>query len=205
MQSIYWDNISNLFWSGIAGDLRYISQTGYLYSDTTLDSSGHAYWFGSTIRRLAKDQWYFRNDLLPAGEVIYKWDLLFAYPIGRAFPRLPLLTPGHRYQLRLHADIDDPTTIYLRMITYDFQGKLTKNQMINGMEGEVTYQEKAYNYTLELVSGGCTELTFERIDVVDVTDLAEDAYLLTDQYCQAHHQELIEQEAKQRSIINQAL
>ncbi len=35
MQSIYWDNISNLFWSGIAGDLRYISQTGYLYSDTT--------------------------------------------------------------------------------------------------------------------------------------------------------------------------
>ncbi len=89
-------------------------------------------WFGSTIRRVAKDQWYFRNDLLPAEEVIYS-RVLFAYPIGRTFPRLPLLTPGHRYQLRLHADIDDPTTIYLRMITYDFQGKLIKNQMINGI------------------------------------------------------------------------
>lgn len=159
MQSIYWDNISNLFWSGLATDFRFAAQTGYLYTDTSMDASGRAYWFGSTIRRIAKDQWYFKNDILSAGAVIYKWELLFAYPIGRAFPRLPLLTPEHQYQIRLHAELDDPSTIYLWIITYDYQGKLIKNQMINGLEGTFDYPKNSYDYSVELISGGCKKLT----------------------------------------------
>ena len=93
---------------------------------------------------------------------------------SHAVPQVPLLEHGHHYQLHLVAESNYERGLYLRVLMFDYENKLIKMKIIREATGIFTFEPAAYFYAIELVSGGCTELTFHRLDITDVTDQVQD-------------------------------
>lgn len=174
MQSIYWNKNCSPFWRGISGENQAKFRSGYSYVGSTVMATGHAYMYGSRIIRRARDDIFFYNGALPAGSVIYKWDMVYSYATAHAIPSLPLLINGRKYFFRVLAEADKPEGFYLRLIAYDREDQLVKLQIIRGQEGYFDFPKEANYYTVELVGAGCHQLVFHRIDVAEVVE-GEDA------------------------------
>jgi hypothetical protein len=63
--------------------------------------------------------------------------------------------------------------LYLRVLMFDYASKLVKMQIIRQATGIFTFVPEAYFYAIELVSAGCTEVIFHRLDLTDVTAEAQ--------------------------------
>lgn len=118
----------------------------------------------------ARDDVFFYNGALPAGSVIYKWDMVYSYSTAHAIPSLPLLINGRKYLFRLLAEADQEDGFYLRLVAFDREDRMVKLQIIRGQEGIFEFPKEANYYTIELVGAGCHQLVFHRIDVEEVTD-----------------------------------
>lgn len=169
MQSVYIKTTTDLYYTGIGGIRDRIYQS-YKYYGNSSQSSTHAYLHGTRIKFLARDHVEMRNPFLPTGSTIYHWDELYLFVTGHAVPQLPLLEHDHHYQLHLVAESNYERGLYLRVLMFDYENKLIKMKIIRQATGIFTFEPAAYFYAIELVSGGCTELTFHRLDITDVTD-----------------------------------
>lgn len=170
MQSIYWNENCSPFWRGISGRDQQKYRSGFAYTGSTVKATGHAYMYGSKIIRRARDDVFFYNGALPAGSVIYKWDMVYSYSTAHAIPSLPLLINGRKYLFRLLAEADQEDGFYLRLVAFDREDHMVKLQIIHGQEGIFEFPKEANYYTIELVGAGCHQLVFHRIDVEEVTD-----------------------------------
>lgn len=176
MHSIYLKAPLNFFLKGLPTNVTEQIMVGNQFFGSAAQSAEHAYMYGTRLKMLANDQVIFENHFLPTGSVIYRWDELYGYITAKATPQLPLLIHSHHYQLHLVAHSNYPNGVYLRVTMYDYQGKLVQQQIIRSAEGIFTFVPKAYTYSIELVSAGCTRLEFHRLDITDVTtDLAATA------------------------------
>lgn len=169
MQSIYIKSPADLFYVGLGAARGEIYQSDKYYGSAG-QSATHAYLHGTRIKFLAQDHVQLRNPFLPTGSTIYHWDELFNFATAHAVPQLPLLEHNHHYQLHLVAESNYEQGLYLRVLMFNYEGKLVKMAIIRQDSGIFTFEPTAYFYAVELVSAGCTEIIFHRLDLTDVTD-----------------------------------
>lgn len=170
MHSIYIQEPIDSFLRAVPGD----SVSGHAFYGDAVFSTEHAYMYGTTFKKLAKDEVILDNPLLPSGTPVYRWDNLYSYNSARTIHQLPLLKEGHHYQLHLLAEANHQPGLYLRVLMFDLQGELVAQRIIKDSVGIFTYEEGAYAYSIELVSAGTTRVVFHRLDLVDVTDQVAD-------------------------------
>lgn len=224
MQSVYLQSPADLYFNGLSGRDRDRIYHSYKYFGSSTQSGTHAYLFGTRIKFLARDHVEMRNPFLPTGSTIYHWDELYLFVTGHAVPQLPLLEHGHHYQLHLVAESNYERGLYLRVLMFDYENKLIKMKIIREATGIFTFEPAAYFYAIELVSGGCTELTFHRLDITDVTDQVqaqveaaaaeaedevEDAIVNEDLHAEVNYQQQLARNATQKAqrlaVIDQYL
>lgn len=174
MDSIYIKSPADLYYRGMPREIREGVYHSYKYYGSSGQSATHAYLYGTRLKFLARDHVEIRNPFLPTGSTIYHWDEMFNFSTAHAVPQLPLLAHNHHYQLHLVAESNYEAGLYLRVLMFDYENKLIKMKIIREATGIFTFEPAAYFYAIELVSGGCTELTFHRLDITDVTDQVQD-------------------------------
>lgn len=225
MDSIYIKSPADLYYRGMPGEIRDEVYHSYKYYGSSGQSSTHAYLHGTRLKFLALDHVEIRNPFLPTGSTIYHWDELFNFSAAHTVPQLPLLAHNHHYQLHLVAESNYEAGLYLRVLMFDYESKLVKMQIIRQATGIFTFVPEAYFYAIELVSAGCTEVIFHRLDLTDVTtevqpqveaaaqlaedDDVEDVVVNEELHASVNYQQLLVRNAthqEQRlAIINQYL
>ena len=225
MDSIYIKSPADLYYRGMPGEIRDEVYHSYKYYGSSGQSSTHAYLHGTRLKFLALDHVEIRNPFLPTGSTIYHWDELFNFSAAHTVPQLPLLAHNHHYQLHLVAESNYEAGLYLRVLMFDYASKLVKMQIIRQATGIFTFVPEAYFYAIELVSAGCTEVIFHRLDLTDVTtevqpqveaaaqlaedDDVEDVVVNEELHASVNYQQLLVRNAthqEQRlAIINQYL
>ena len=225
MDSIYIKSPADLYYRGMPGEIRDGVYHSYKYYGSSGQSSTHAYLYGTRLKFLARDHVEIRNPFLPTGSTIYHWDEMFNFSTAHAVPQLPLLAHNHHYQLHLVAESNYEAGLYLRVLMFDYASKLVKMQIIRQATGIFTFVPEAYFYAIELVSAGCTEVIFHRLDLTDVTaevqpqveaaaqlaedDDVEDVVVNEELHASVNYQQLLVRNAthqEQRlAIINQYL
>ena len=173
MDSIYIKSPADLYYRGMPGEIRDEVYHSYKYYGSSGQSATHAYLYGTRLKFLARDHVEIRNPFLPTGSTIYHWDEMFNFSTAHAVPQLPLLAHNHHYQLHLVAESNYEAGLYLRVLMFDYASKLVKMQIIRQATGIFTFVPEAYFYAIELVSAGCTEVIFHRLDLTDVTAEAQ--------------------------------
>ena len=173
MDSIYIKSPADLYYRGMPGEIRDGVYHSYKYYGSSGQSATHAYLYGTRLKFLARDHVEIRNPFLPTGSTIYHWDEMFNFSAAHAVPQLPLLAHNHHYQLHLVAESNYEAGLYLRVLMFDYASKLVKMQIIRQATGIFTFVPEAYFYAIELVSAGCTEVIFHRLDLTDVTAEAQ--------------------------------
>lgn len=173
MDSIYIKSPADLYYRGMPGEIRDGVYHSYKYYGSSGQSATHAYLYGTRLKFLARDHVEIRNPFLPTGSTIYHWDEMFNFSTAHTVPQLPLLAHNHHYQLHLVAESNYEAGLYLRVLMFDYASKLVKMQIIRQATGIFTFVPEAYFYAIELVSAGCTEVIFHRLDLTDVTAEAQ--------------------------------
>ncbi|KRN44608.1 accessory Sec system protein Asp3 [Limosilactobacillus ingluviei] len=225
MDSIYIKSPADLYYRGMPGEIRDGVYRSSKYYGSSGQSATHAYLHGTRLKFLARDHVEIRNPFLPTGSTIYHWDEMFNFSTAHAVPQLPLLAHNHHYQLHLVAESNYEAGLYLRVLMFDYESKLVKMQIIRQATGIFTFVPEAYFYAIELVSAGCTEVIFHRLDLTDVTaevqpqveaaaqlaedDDVEDVVVNEELHASVNYQQLLVRNAthqEQRlAIINQYL
>lgn len=170
MNTFYIKSPINFFQVGVDGDTRCRILTGDRFFGSPNQSAEHAYLYGSRLRFVGPTDVVLENPFIPTGAVLYRWDAIYSYNAAKAAPQLPLLAHEHHYQLHLDAEFNAP--LYLRVLMFDYQGELVDQAIIKEKVGVFTFHPDAYTYSVELVSAGCTSLTFHQLDITDVTAVA---------------------------------
>lgn len=165
MNSLYITNAMYPFLKGMGGAASGFA--GFRYQGSMGGALGHIYLSGTQLSLNNDKSADFYNPLVPSGSVIYRWDMAFSFTAGHAVPPMPLLKRGHKYQLKLHADVDKTQGIYMRVLSFDYYNSIINTQIIKESVGTFTYPKNAYFYAIDLIGIGMSKMHFERLDIVE--------------------------------------
>lgn len=115
---------------------------------------------GSQIS-LSKGEVVFENELMSPGKPLVTWYSQQNYQIKRNLAKLPLLTRGQIYQLKLVATVEPRQTLYLKVSFYSRFGEVLQTVFIKDLQGEFEYPKDAYEYRLELINAGAKKVNFK--------------------------------------------
>lgn len=115
---------------------------------------------GSQIS-LSEGEVTFENELMSPGKPLVTWYSQQNYQANRNLAKLPLLTRGQTYQLKLVATVEPRQTLYLKVSFYSRFGEVLQTAFIKDLQGEFEYPKDAYEYRLELINAGAKKVTFK--------------------------------------------
>lgn len=115
---------------------------------------------GSQIS-LSKEEVVFENELMSPGKPLVTWYSQQNYQTNRNLAKLPLLTRGQTYQLKLVATVEPRQTLYLKVSFYSRFGEVLQTAFIKDLQGEFEYPKDAYEYRLELINAGVKKVNFK--------------------------------------------
>lgn len=115
---------------------------------------------GSQIS-LSKGEVAFKNELMSPGKPLVTWYSQQNYQTNRNLAKLPLLTRGQTYQLKLVANVEPHQTLYLKVSFYSRFGEVLQTVFIKDAQGEFEYPKDAYEYRLELINAGAKKVNFK--------------------------------------------
>lgn len=171
MHTLYITSTADLFLRGVGNKLSDKLIHSYLYYGDIANSTQEIYLYGSQLQSNNRNNFIkIKNPLIPAGTVIYRWNMIFAFGAAHAIPWLPILDRGQKYDIQLHAKFNTKDSIFIRILTFDYTNKLLNIQIIKETEGTFTYPEDAFFYIIELVNANVDEMEFERLDIYPATD-----------------------------------
>lgn len=103
----------------------------------------------------------FENELMSPGKPLVTWYSQQNYQTNRNLAKLPLLTRGQTYQLKLVANVEPRRTLYLKVSFYSRFGEVLQTVFIKDAQGEFEYPKDAYEYRLELINAGAKKVNFK--------------------------------------------
>lgn len=115
---------------------------------------------GSQIS-LSEGEVTFENELMSPGKPLVTWYSQQNYQANRNLAKLPLLTRGQTYQLKLVATVEPRQTLYLKVSFYSRFGEVLQTAFIKDLQGEFEYPKDAYEYRLELINAGAKKVNFK--------------------------------------------
>lgn len=124
--------------------------------------------YGSLLRLAASGEVHLINHLMPAGTTIQEWYSFTDYQSLRDTPSLPLLHHGATYRVhpRIAATPDD--TFILGVRFFDRFDEPVDAVVLYPPAYEFVYPAGCHHYTIRLVNGGCDELRFTSLTLLEV-------------------------------------
>jgi len=124
--------------------------------------------YGSALTMESSGAVHLVNHLMPAGTTIQEWYSFTEYESARDTPVLPLLHHGKRYRLVLEVVSVPEGTFIVEVRYFDRFMELLRTNVLYPPEYEFGYPEDCHHYTIRLVNGGCDELRFTSLTVLEV-------------------------------------
>jgi accessory Sec system protein Asp3 len=124
--------------------------------------------YGSALTVSASGSAHLVNHLMPSGTTLQEWYSFTDYQSMRGTPVLPLLHRGRTYRVvpRIVSVPDD--TFILEVRYFDRFNELVRAEVLYPPSYEFEYPTDCHSYTIRLVNGGCDELRFTSLTLVEV-------------------------------------
>ncbi|SUN51790.1 glycosylation associated protein, mature Fap1 export and glycosylation,gap3 [Streptococcus dysgalactiae subsp. dysgalactiae] len=105
----------------------------------------------------------FDNPCLTPGKALLGWYSKRHYQMHRVCPDLPLIIPGHHYQLSYHVQVLSEGTCYLQVRFKNQQDEVIEVLTVRERECHFTCPADTYHYDISLMTAGCHRLLFQGI------------------------------------------
>lgn len=126
--------------------------------------------YGSTLTLSPSGSVRLVNHLMPSGTLIQEWYSFTDYQAVRSTPDLPLLHHGKRYRIVPQIVSVPEDTYVLEVRFYDRFDESVGTEVLYPPDREFEYPHGCHHYTVRLVNGGCDEIRFESLSLLEVTD-----------------------------------
>lgn len=132
--------------------------------------NSHVALYGSALTVTASGAAHLVNHLMPSGTTIQEWYSSTDYQSVRDTPALPLLHRGRTYRVvpRIVSVPADAFIVEVRH--YDRFDELVRADVLYPPDHEFEYPPDCHHYTVRLVNGGCDELHFTSLTLLEVAD-----------------------------------
>jgi len=123
--------------------------------------------YGSALTVEASGAAHLVNHLMPGGTTIQEWYSFTDYQSVRQTPALPLLHHGKTYRIvpRIMSVPED--TFILEVQYFNRFHEVVSISVLYPPEYEFDYPPGCHNYTIRLVNGGCDELRFTSLTLLE--------------------------------------
>lgn len=130
--------------------------------------NGQAALYGSALTLEPSGAARLVNHLMPAGTCIQEWYSFTDYQSVRDTPVLPLLRHGKTYRLVPRVVSVPEGTFIFEVRYFDRFDELVRADVLYPPEYEFEYPAGCHHYTIRLVNGGCDELRFTSLTLLEV-------------------------------------
>lgn len=124
---------------------------------------------GSNVHFTDKQVAHFENKLMEPGSAIISWSSTGNYQMDRIVPQLPTLKINQSYRIVVDATAEPENSAFTRLTFYDLQGQPIDKVEFYDRDKEFAYPAGAYRYTVQIINAGCTNLTFNKLQIGDAS------------------------------------
>jgi accessory Sec system protein Asp3 len=124
--------------------------------------------YGSALTVEASGAARLVNRLMPAGTTIQEWYSSTDYQSVRDTPVLPLLHYGTTYRIVPQVVSVPQDSFIIEVRHFDRFNALLRTDVLYPPEYEFEYPAGCHYYTVRLVNGGCDELRFTSLTLLEV-------------------------------------
>ncbi|HEY3736397.1 MAG TPA: accessory Sec system protein Asp3 [Jatrophihabitans sp.] len=124
--------------------------------------------YGSALTVETSGAAHLVNHLMPGGTTIQEWYSFTDYQSMRDTPVLPLLHHGKTYRLVPRVVSVPEDTFIVEVRYFDRFDELVRTDVLYPPEYEFEYPVECHYYTIRLVNGGCDELRFTSLTLLEV-------------------------------------
>jgi accessory secretory protein Asp3 len=124
--------------------------------------------YGSALTVTASGAARLVNYLMPAGTTIQEWYSFTDYQSVRDTPVLPLLHHGKTYRVVLQVVSVPDDTLIVEVRYFNRFNELAGTDVVYPPNYEFVYPADCHYYTIRLVNGGCDELRFTSLTLLEV-------------------------------------
>jgi accessory secretory protein Asp3 len=124
--------------------------------------------YGSALTVEASGAAHLVNHLMPGGTTIQEWYSFTDYQSMRDTPVLPLLHHGKTYRIVPQVVSVPEDTFIVEVRYFDRFNELVRTDVLYPPDYEFEYPADCHCYTIRLVSGGCDELRFTSLTLLEV-------------------------------------
>lgn len=124
--------------------------------------------YGSALTLAASGAARLVNHLMPAGTTIQEWYSFTDYQSVRDTPVLPLLHHGKTYRVVPQIASVPENTFIVEVRYFDRLNELVGTHVVYPPGYEFEYPADCHYYSVRLVNGGCDELRFASLTLLEV-------------------------------------
>jgi accessory Sec system protein Asp3 len=124
--------------------------------------------YGSALTVAASGAAHLVNPLMPSGTTIQEWYSSTDYQSVRDVPVLPLLHHGRTYRVVPDLVSVPADTVLVEVRYLDRVDELVRTEVLHPPEYRFEYPADCHHYTIRLVNGGCDELRFTSLTLLEV-------------------------------------
>ena len=129
------------------------------------DRINETYMYGTKLSKKIDEKVFFQNNLMAPGEKIMRWSSSLNYQAYKEVPRLPILLSGKKYRIKINMKVTPADTAIFCLRFFDIQTDEISKVVFSSMEKEFIYPSQAVSYTFEIVNGGCSEISFAKVQL----------------------------------------
>jgi accessory secretory protein Asp3 len=129
--------------------------------------------YGTALTLQASGGIHLVNHLMPSGTTIQEWYSFTDYQQVRDAPELPLLRPGGKYRLDPKIESTPPDSVIFEVRYFDRFNDLVRSDVLYPPSYSFDYPAECHHYTIRLTNGGCDELSFTSLVLLEVADDGE--------------------------------
>lgn len=124
--------------------------------------------YGTALTMQSSGAAHLVNRLMPGGTTIQEWYSSTDYQSLRDTPALPLLHHGRTYRIVPRVESVPEGAFIVEVRYFDRFNELLRTAVLYPPEYEFEYPADCHYYTIRLVNGGCDELRFTSLTLLEV-------------------------------------
>jgi len=124
--------------------------------------------YGTALALKASGEIHLVNQLMPSGTTMQEWYSFTDYQSLRDTPVLPPLHHGRTYRLVLQLVSVPEDTFVVEVRYFDRFDELVRTDVLYPPDHEFEYPADGHYYTIRLVNGGCDEIRFTSLTLLEV-------------------------------------
>ncbi|OQO80273.1 accessory Sec system protein Asp3 [Enterococcus gallinarum] len=121
------------------------------------------YNYGAKIAYTSSGDVAYSSPLMPPGVSIKSWYSKTEFHSSRKSPMLPMLLPGHEYELTLHAEFDRKEAVQLLVEFFDKDGFFLEKLVFETTQESFRFPHNATDYQIHMVNKKHQQILFKEL------------------------------------------